>query len=277
MNPGQNNSPMPEKGGDQTQPPPNEPMQPAMVGGPQKSGKKMWWVWLLIILLVLLLLFLGWWWWKDKDKKDETAQKDNTNNNSQQQQQDTEKVTCDEGFSTYENTDLGLGFCYPTDWGTVSVVDGKFEAADTGERWIVKFASKSMVNLGVVSADWSTTVPRDGVCVDPAVQTLPAFSPFSTTWATEGTPVMSGTRGIEVMAGEYLIQERVDDVLTSGVCVEGYTIIEGDPFSHTSASYSAEFAAPITTPQQHIDSPNTLISGADRNEFYTFVKSVYKL
>lgn len=88
---------------------------------------------------------------------------------------------------------------------------------------------------------------------------------------------MSGTRGIEVMAGQYLIQERVDDVLTNGACVEGYTIIDGDPYSHTAASYSAEFAAPVTTPQQHIDDPNILIPADDRSEFYIFVKSVHKL
>lgn len=269
MNQDQNNpAPTLDKGRDgQNSPTANGPV--LMVAGPQKR-KRMWWVWLLIILLVLLLLFLGWW-WKDKDK-DETAQ-NNPNNNSHQQ----EETTCDEGYIAYENTDLGFGFCYPADWGTVTVADAKFAAADTGERWTVKFADKEMVNLGVVTAEWSTDVPRDGVCVDPAVQILPAFSPFSTTWATEGTPVMSATRGIEVMAGQYLIQERVDDSLTSGVCLEGYTIIDGDVYSHTAASYSAEFAAPVTTPQGHIDNPNTLIPEVDRSEFYTFVKSVYKL
>lgn len=259
----------PETPGDLT--PSNE--STPMVGGPQKS-KKMW-LWLLILLLILLLLFFGWWWWKDKDKKDETAQNNNSNNSQQEQQ--AQEATCDTGYTAYEATDLGIGFCYPTAWGTASVIDAKFAAADTGQRWKVTFTSKPVVNLGVVTDDWSTTVPRDGVCVDPAVQVLPAFSPFSTSWETEGTPVTSATRGIEVMAGQYLIQERVDDVLTSGVCLEGYTITGGDPYSHTSASYSAEFAAPVTTPQQHIDSPNTLIPEADRTQFYTFVKSVHKL
>lgn len=286
MNDESKNTPMGDKpAGDEggSSPLPNEPFRPAMVGGPHRS-KKMW-LWLLIILLILLLLFFGWW-WKDKDKKDETAQ--NNTNNSQQEQQPQEEATCDKGYTEYENADLDIGFCYPTAWGTVTVADARFQqtpttvgdttvAADTGQRWRVSFSAKSEVNLGLVTADWSTEVARDGVCVDPAVQTLPAFSPFSTAWVTEGTPVMSGTRGIEVMASEYLIQEEVDDLLTNGVCVRGYTIIDGDPFSHTAASYSAEFAAPVTTPQQHIDNPNILIPEDDRNEFYIFVKSVHKL
>lgn len=271
-------------GNDDNQPQ-NEPLQPATVGGPG-NHRKMWWVWGLIILLILLLLFFGWWWWKDKDKKDSTA---NTNtNNSSQEQQPQEETACDEGYTAYENADLGIGFCYPTDWGTVTVadarlqttsttVDGTVIAADTGERWLVSFSAKPAVHLGMVTADWSTEVGRDGVCVDPAVQTLPSFSPFSTAWETEGTPVTYATRGIEVASGEFLIQEYVDDLLTNGVCVEGFTIIEGDEFTHTTASYSAEFAAPVTTPQQHIDNPNTLIPAADRTEFAVFVKSVHAL
>ena len=88
---------------------------------------------------------------------------------------------------------------------------------------------------------------------------------------------MYGTRGVEVLASEYLIQEYVDDLLTNGVCVEGFTIIDGEVYSHTTASYFAEYDAPVTTPQQHIDDPNILIPAADRAEFYTFVKSVHAL
>lgn len=253
--------PMPAAGGS------SSPM-----GGGAPKDKKMW-LWLLILLLVLLLLFFGWWWWKDKDKKDDTS--NNSSNNSSQQQE--EQAACGEGLTEYENAELGIGFCYPTDWGEVTVADAKFDAADNGERWRVMFANKEMVNLGLVTDDWSTEVARDGTCVDPAVQTLPAFSPFSTTWTTEGTPVSSATRGVEVEADHYLINEEVDDLLTNGVCVHGYTIINGDVYTHTSASYSVEFGGSVTTPQQHIDNPNTLVPATDRDEFYAFVKSVHKL
>lgn len=256
------NNPMPSQGQDQA----------PLVGGGSEKSKKMMWLWIIIIAVLLAALLLGWLWWKDKDKKEAAS-----TSTSEQQTVVGEEVTCEAEFTAYENAELGLGFCYPTDWGTVSLADAKFAAADTGERWIVKFADKAMVNLGVVSDDWSTELARDGTCVDPAVQTLPAFSPFSTTWATEGTPVISATRGIEVLADNYLIDEMVDDVLTNGVCVYGYSIINGDPYTHTAASYSAEFDAPVTTPQEHIDDPTILITEANRNDFYTFVKSVHAL
>ncbi|HZM64275.1 MAG TPA: hypothetical protein VFB59_04040 [Candidatus Saccharimonadales bacterium] len=247
------------------------------VGDTDRSKKKMW-LWIIIILLLLLALLFGWW-WMSKDKKEPAASTDSTapRASSEEKKEETKTVTCTDGYTEYNNTELGFGFCYPTTWGMVSVADGKFAPGDTGQRWLIHFARKSMVNLGVVTADWSTEEARDGTCVDPAVQTLPAFSPFSTTWDTEGTPVMSATRGIEVLADSYLINEETDDLLTSGACLHGYTIIDADPYTHTSASYSADFGGGVTTPQQHIDNPLVLIPAADRVDFTTFVKSVHAL
>jgi hypothetical protein len=247
--------------------------QPMMGGdGPKK---KMMWLWVsLLVLLLLLALFLGWWMMKDKDKKDDSS-KNNSNNSSQQEKDQT--ATCADGLTQYENDELGFGFCYPTDWGAVTVADAKFEAADTGERWRVQFADKNMVNLGVVTEDWSTDAARELTCVDPAVQTLPAFSPFSTDWDSEGTPVSNASRGIQVEADQYLIREDVDDLLTNGVCVFGYTLIDDEVYTHTTATYSAEFSGAVMTPQHHIDNPDTLVPEADREEFYAFVKSVYEL
>lgn len=262
---------------DDNRPPVSEPGQPApqpVTSGDPKR-KKLKWLWIfLIILLILGIAAAGYWWWKDKDKKDDGSGKPSNSNSSQQE---TQQATCDDGFTEYTNEDLGLAFCYPTDWGAVTAADAKFEATDTGERWLVSFAAKSAVNLGVVSEDWSTEAAREITCADPAVQTLPAFSPFSTTWETDGTPVSSATRGIEVEADKYLIEERVDDLLTGGVCIQGYTIINGDTYTHTVASYYADFSDAVSKPQQHVDSPNTLVPEADRDEFYTFVKSVRKL
>lgn len=267
-------APAPDAG---TPPPPGDSNQQPMMGSDSSAPKsKKMWLWIAILIVVLLLGgVLAWWLMKDKDKKDDTAT--NNSNNSSQQETASQEATCDDGLTAYKNDDLAIGFCYPTDWGTVTVADAKFEAADTGERWRVQFADKAAVNLGVVTEDWSTDAAREITCVDPAVQTLPAFSPFSTEWDTEGTPVSSASRGIEVEADKYLIREDVDDLLTSGVCVFGYTIIDGDVYTHTTATYSAEFSGSVTTPQQHMDNPDTLVPEADRDEFYAFVKSVHKL
>lgn len=259
----------------ENQTPPQSSNDPAPMGGSPKSKKKMW-LWIVIILLVVLALIAGWLWWKDKDKKDETA---NTNNNSQQQTE-TETATCDEGLTTYENEDLGVGFCYPTNWGEVTVADARLMAettdevaADKGQRWRLSFADKAAVNLGLVSEDWSTEVGRGGSCVDPATQTLPAFSPFSTEWETEGDTATFASRGVEVEADTYLIEETADEFY-NGVCITGYTVIDNETFPHSTASYYAEFGGAVTTPQQHVDNPNTLAPEADREEFYAFVKSV---
>jgi hypothetical protein len=228
-----------------------------------------------LLLLLLLALILGWLWWKDKDTPPAPATKDKKASSATTTPATEEEVACADGFTAYQNTSLGFGFCYPESWGTVSANDAKFAAADAGSRWRLGFSSKTMVNLGVASTDWATTVPRDGVCVDPAVQTLSAFLPMSTSWVTVDTPVTEASRSIEGTV-DYLIVERVDSVLTNGVCLEGYKIINGT-YPHVAASYSAEFGGAVTDPDQHIANPNTLIPAADRDDFAVVVKSIHKL
>ncbi len=264
------NNPMPSQGQDQA----------PLVGGDPGKSKKMMWLWIIIIAVLLAALLLGWLWWKDKDKKDAAS----TSTSTTEQQTVVEEVTCEAEFTAYENAELGLGFCYPTDWGTVTVTDARLQktptevegtviAADTGQRWRVSFSEKPAVNLGVVTADWSTEIGRGGSCVDPATTTLPAFSPFSTEWEVETT---FASRGIEVMANEYLINESADEY-HNGVCILGYTIINAEDYTHSTASYYKEFGGTITTPEQHVDNPTVLAPEADRNDFYTFVKSVHAL
>ncbi|HUS26153.1 MAG TPA: hypothetical protein VMY99_02285 [Nevskiaceae bacterium] len=247
-----------------------------------RHNKKRRWLLLLLLILLLIAVLCGWLWWHNRDKDDD---KKGSTSSSQAAKKDSgtadeEEAVCAEGLTAYENTSLSFGFCYPTAWGAVSTADAKFAAADAGSRWRLSFAGKPQVHIGVASADWATAVAREGTCVDPARPTLPAFAPFSTTWVTEtggGPTVSSGTRGVEVLADHYLIQEYVDDLLTSGVCLEGFTVINAPSYAHTDASYSVDFGGTVTTPQQHINNPNTLIPAADRDDFAAFVKSVHKL
>lgn len=233
----------------------------------------------LIIILVLAVLLLGgifgWMWWVKAYKGTGSPSLTKTPATSEPVATDKDEP-CATSLSNYENKSLGFGFCYPTAWGTAAATDAKFDPADTGTRWLVGFSSKSQVNLGVVSDDWTTTIPRDGTCVDPAVQSLPAFSPFSAMWVTEGSPAVSATRGVEVLANEYLLDERVDELLTNGACLTGYTVIDS-VYLYTAASYSAEFSGAVTTVDQHVAAPETLISATDRSDFGAFVKSVYKV
>lgn len=254
-----------------------------------KAGKKSalkWVLWgagiflaILILLVVALALAPG------NDNKDTTNQ--NTNNTNQQndnQQTNNNQNTqqdngdCTETLRQFSNTDLGFRFCYPQAWGDVSVQDARFAATDAGSRYRLTFSKKPEVNLGVQSDNWSTNVPRDGTCVDPA-SPLPDFGSFSTAWKTEkaGDEVTYAMRGIEVLAGQYLITEEVSNMLGNGVCLHGYKIINGRAYKHVAASYSVEFNGDVQTPQKHIDNPNQLVPRQERTDFAAVVKSVEAL
>jgi hypothetical protein len=190
---------------------------------------------------------------------------------------DKQSLSCPDGQLSYSNDSLGLQFCYPEAWGEVSVTDTKFDSSDTGSRFGLSFANKSQVNIGLVSDDWTTQAARDGVCSDPAVQTFPDTASFSLSWVSEdGSAVLSAERGLEVADGEYLIRERVDELLTNGVCVEGYRVLGAPAYRHAAVSYSAPFSGTVGTPQAHIDDPTALVPSADRADFAAVVKSIQK-
>lgn len=250
-----------------------------VVGG-QNIMKK--WLWWLLFVLLLLLLVFGWWWFKMRN--DDSPGKATTGTNSQSDNGITKEEQalnspCEQGQTNYENASLGFGFCYPASWGTVSVADAKLDASDTGSRWNLSFSDKDAVNLGVASADWETNFGRDGVCSDPASPVMPAVTPFSTAWTTsdDGGAVISAERGIEAMADDYLINEYAANILAEVVCLNGYTVLDGTPYTHTTASYSAGFTGAVPDPAAHMAAPDTLIPAAERNAFYSFVKSVRDL
>lgn len=253
-----------------------------------KSGKKSALKWVLlgagIFLGVLILLVVALALAPGNRNKNTGNQNNNSNqqnnnqqgNNNQNNQQDN--GDCTETLRQFSNTDLGFRFCYPQAWGDVSVHDARFAATDAGTRYRLTFSKKPDVNLGVQSENWSTAVPRDGTCMDPA-SPLPDFNNFSTTWKTEksGDEVTYGMRGIEVLAGQYLITEEVGSLLDSGVCLRGYKIINGRAYKYVAASYSVEFNGDVQTPQKHIDNPNQLLPRQERTDFAAVVKSVEAL
>lgn len=248
---------------------------------PEKSNRT---VIFLVVVLVLALVGLGWMWWRNKDT-DKTDNKKVASTPSQE-----EKAACAEGLTNYEDASLGFGFCYPTEWGQATVTDDRLLTADsqgiesdTGTRWLISFSNKVAVHMGVTSTDWKTNVGRDGTCSSPEVQELPAFSPFSTEWKTQSSEgmIVEGSRGVEVSAGHYLIQESVDSLLTNGVCLVGYTIIDGK-YPHVESSYTMRFsengsAEDVQKPTKHVADPNIFISVDERTDFANLVKSIHKL
>lgn len=226
---------------------------------------------LLILIVVIVLVALS-----GKDKNNSSNDTNASNSSATQQIVSND---CSSKQRRYQSKDLNIRFCYPTSWGDVKVIDGKFDPSDSGTRYRLSFAGKPSVHLGLVSDDWSTDVGRDGQCVDLAVQAFPDTSSFSAKWVTQKASdgqVTYAIRGLEVVPDSYLLQEEVDNVLTNGVCLEGYKAFGGEVYRNAEATLYSPFAGKVTSPQAHITSPITLISVLDRTDFTDFVKSIEK-
>ena len=226
---------------------------------------------LLVVVAIVALALSG----GDKDKNnnnsgatpDDTTQTTDTDNGSSE---------CSTKLRRYQNEDLDIRFCYPTAWGDVKVADGKQDPSDNGTRVRLTFANKPEVHLGLVSDDWSTQVGKGSTCTDPAAQAFPDTSNFSAKWVTEGTPVSSALRGLEVVPDQYLLQERVDTTTTAGVCLEGYQAFGGAVYRNAEITYYAQFSTKIATPQAHIGNPTVLVPVGDRNDLTNVTKSIEK-
>jgi hypothetical protein len=231
-------------------------------------------------LLVLLLLVVGVIWASSAGKNKEGGKNNTPTTTENESGEETPVATddCTAKERRYQSESLSLSFCYPNAWGNVTVNDAKLDPSDDGTRLKLSFSEKPQVNVGVVSDDWSTDAARDGVCSDPARQELPNFESFSARWTTEGTGtgITSATRGLEIATDEYIIEEHVDNLLTNGVCITGFSLTGGDVYRHAEASYSAAFAGKIMTPYAHINDPTELVPVADRTAFTALVKSMRK-
>ncbi len=274
-NPNQNPNSAGNPSPDQT-PEPTNAAADSSTHQPKKSRRKL----LLIVLALAAILAAagGYLWWNsNKDNNQQTNQPTTTTPVTTTQTPEPTATTCPNQVS-FSNKSFGASFCYPVAWGDYTVENDKLAASDTGTRLIVNFSKKPSVHVAGASTNWTTTVGRDGICSDPPPPAT-EFGPLSTEWETEGSgmDVTSATRRIVNKTGTYLIDEYTDDVLTNGVCLKGYSIINGSPFNVVTASYFAAFGKGITTPKAHIDNPNILIPAADRADFKAVVLSVKKL
>lgn len=226
---------------------------------------------ILIVAIVLIIVAAT----KDNKKDDKTGT-NNTNDTQQSTGTDTGASECSTKLRRYQNEDLDIRFCYPVAWGDVKVSDGKQDPSDNGTRIRISFADKTQVHLGLVSDDWSTSVGKGSTCTDPSAQAFPDTNAFSAKWVTEGTPVSSAIRGLEVVPDQYLLQERTDSTNTAGVCLEGYQAFGGDVYRNAEITYYSQFSTKVATPQAHIGNPTALVPVADRNDLTTVVKSIEK-
>ena len=240
--------------------------------------------WLAAIIVVLMLVLgglVGWFWWRDSqdDTSQQAAVPDATETEAAAEEQQ-ETGVCPEDFVQYESEERNIAFCYPETWGEVAQADATYAATDTGDRWRLLFSDNPDVNMGLVSDDWSTNEPRDGACVDPAVQTLPDIAAYTDDWTVEteadtNPPQPSSAhRSLDIQSDAYYVVEEVDDLLTDGVCIRGYVMTGDETYPLAAVSYVAGFTEDVATPQQHMDEPNTLITTDEREAFNKVVASI---
>lgn len=181
------------------------------------------------------------------------------------------------GDSSFSDHSFGAAFCYPTEWGTASVMDAKIDTADTGYREAVRFSLNTKFIVGGVSDDWTTTVGRDVGCQEPS-NNVPALSAYDTSWHDimgSGMDVEFAHRSLPSSVGGYDMTEEVSNLLISGVCVRGHKVISGSRYRVISAAFYNDFseAAGITTPKAHIDNPNVLFSVLQRAQIDALLAS----
>ena len=193
------------------------------------------------------------------------------------------KPKCSANETLFADKSFGAAFCYPSEWGTASVMDAKIDTSDTGYREAVRFSANTKFIVGGVSEDWTTTIGRGVGCQEPS-NSVPSPDSYDTEWHDvigTGADIEFATRGINpalATGSSYDINETVSSILDSGVCVQGHTVINGSRYLVLSAAYYIDFSAPlgITTPKAHIDSPNTLFTLVERLQLEKLLSSAVK-
>lgn len=184
---------------------------------------------------------------------------------------------CADDETLFADKEFGAAFCYPSEWGTASVMDAKIDTSDTGYREAVRFSANTKFIVGGTSEDWSTTIGRGVGCQEPN-NVVPELSSYDTNWhdfSGEGMAIEFATRSVISAEGGYDITETVSNMLDVGVCVQGHKVINGSRYKVLSEAYFTDFSssAGITTPKAHIDNSNILFTETERIQFDSLLAS----
>src|SRR5882757_6494162 len=113
-----------------TQPSPNRVMQPENTDKEadppdvvviDMAGKKNRRIFAIVIVLLALGFLPGWlllW------QSDQQTQKEAANANATVESSSSASMSCDQRLKHYENSFMGVGFCYPASWGEALVQEG---------------------------------------------------------------------------------------------------------------------------------------------------------
>ncbi len=187
-------------------------------------------------------------------------------------------VTCGSGDTAFADKAVGMAFCYPTEWGETTVTDARVAPADTGYRQSITFSGTPFFAVGGTSDDWSTTVGRDGGCLEPN-NVVPALGEYNLDWhgvVGSGMDVSYAQRSLASLTGGVDLTETVSDVLQPGVCAQGHKTIGGSRYRVVFAAFYRNFAeaSGITTPRAHMDHSDVLFSVAQRAQLNSVLASL---
>ncbi len=186
-------------------------------------------------------------------------------------------LECTDDETLFADNEFGAAFCYPTEWGSASVMDAKVDVSDTGYREAVRFSANTKFIVGGTSEDWSTTVGRGVGCKEPN-NVVPELSSYDTDWhdfSGEGMAIEFASRSIATNEGGYDITETVSNMLEVGVCVQGHKVIDGSRYRVLFEAFFTDFSetSGITTPKAHIDNSNVLFTDKERAQFDSLLAS----
>lgn len=240
---------------------------------------------IILSAVVLVALIAGSVWFLTKDKSDTTSDKlasdtvatveESTVEEEVVAEETAETTVCPDGQTQFADVDFGAKFCYPSEWGTASVMDAKVAVADTGYREAVRFSINTKFIVGGTSDSWSTTVGRGVGCQEPN-NNVPDLSTYDTAWHDyigSGMDVEFALRSLESTEGGYDMTETASNLIDNGVCVQGHKVIDGSRYRVFFAAYYTDFNGGVLSPRAHIDNPNTLFSLEERSQFDALLAS----
>ena len=266
--------------------PDTETQAPVQEGATTEPAKPSWtrrkkMIYGLVALVLVISVLISWYLLQGESQSDikpiTSAKK--TTPKTTKEESSTTSLTCGDK-AAFADESIGLKFCYPSSWGTPSVMDAKLATDDPGYRQVVKFSAMPYVQVGGVSDDWTTTMGRDGTCFDPS-NVMPELSSYNTSWHDQqgsGDDLEFAMRSLPVTEGGYALTEEVTNILQSGVCIRGYKVVNAQHYRVASLSYYRDFveASGITTPAQHVAEPTVLASIQMRQDLDALTASLVK-
>ncbi len=109
-----------------------------------------------VVLILVLVGIIGFTGWKvyDAGKPTKMVDSNAVTPDAKKESNRAEENKIPDGFTEYENKDLGFKFIYPQSWGEVQVNKTETESLASGSSYRLSFLLKKEINASFRSKDW---------------------------------------------------------------------------------------------------------------------------